>query len=134
MGTIQVTRCPISSNASRHASEEPTASPSGFVCDTITIFCACLLYTSISNAWKKWQGEALGLTRLNTVASKQEYERAFQAWAQDKPEYHDVLKELKAEYARIFDAYFALELMSETIRTGELNRIYNRPISFYRSL
>ena len=45
----------------------------------------------------------------------------------DKPEYRDVLKELKAEYARIFDAYFALELMSETIRTGELNRIYNRP-------
>ena len=45
----------------------------------------------ISNAWKKWQGEALGLTRLNTVASKQEYERAFQAWAQDKPEYRDVL-------------------------------------------
>ena len=81
----------------------------------------------ISNAWKKWQGEALGLTRLNTVASKQEYEQAFQAWAQDKPEYRDVLKELKAEYARIFDAYFALELMSETIRTGELNRIYNRP-------
>ena len=80
----------------------------------------------ISNAWKKWQGEALGLTRLNTVASKQEYEQAFQAWAQDKPEYRDVLKELKAEYARIFDAYFALELMSETIRTGELNRIYNR--------
>ena len=61
------------------------------------------------------------------MASKQEYERAFQAWAQDKPEYRDVLKELKAEYARIFDAYFALELMSETIRTGELNRIYNRP-------
>ena len=82
---------------------------------------------NIANAWKKWQGEALGLTRLNTVASKQEYERAFQAWAQDKPEYRDVLKELKAEYARIFDAYFALELMSETIRTGELNRIYNRP-------
>lgn len=45
---------------------------------------------------EKWQGEALGLTRLNTVASKQEYERAFQAWAQDKPEYRDVLKELKA--------------------------------------
>ena len=84
-------------------------------------------HASIANAWKKWQGEALGLTRLNTVASKQEYERAFQAWAQDKPEYRDVLKELKAEYARIFDAYFALELMSETIRTGELNRIYNRP-------
>ena len=84
-------------------------------------------HASIANAWKKWQGEALGLTRLNTVASKQEYEQAFQAWAQDKPEYRDVLKELKAEYARIFDAYFALELMSETIRTGELNRIYNRP-------
>ena len=61
------------------------------------------------------------------MASKRAYEQEFAAWAQDKPEYRDVLKELKAEYARIFDAYFALELMSETIRTGELNRIYNRP-------
>ena len=69
----------------------------------------------ISNAWKKWQGEALGLTRLNTVASKQEYEQAFQAWAQDKPEYRSVVADLKAEYGRIADAYFAREITRETL-------------------
>ena len=81
---------------------------------------------NISNAWKKWQGEALGLERLNTVQSKREYEEAFERWAADKPEYRDVVKELKAEYARIFDIYFTLELMSETIRTAQLNNIYLR--------
>ena len=62
----------------------------------------------ISNAWKKWQGEALGLTRLNTVASKQEYERAFQAWAQDKPEYRDVLKSSRRSTPHL-RRYFALD-------------------------
>lgn len=81
---------------------------------------------SIANSWKKWQGEMLGLTRLNTVGSKLEYEKAFEAWAAERPEYRDVVRELKTEYARIFDAYFALELMNETIRTAELNRLYRR--------
>ncbi len=81
---------------------------------------------SIANAWKKWQGEALGLERLNTVQSKREYEEAFERWAADKPEYRDVVKELKKEYARIFDIYFTLELMSETIRTSQLTNVYLR--------
>ena len=33
---------------------------------------------SVSNAWKKWQGEAKGLARRGTVASKKEFERGRQ--------------------------------------------------------
>ncbi|MFR4025650.1 MAG: S46 family peptidase [Alistipes indistinctus] len=69
----------------------------------------------MANAWKKWQGEVLGINRLGTVASKRAYEEEFAAWAQDKPEYRSVVADLKAEYARIADAYFAREITRETL-------------------
>ena len=72
-------------------------------------------HASIANAWKKWQGEVLGIERRGTVASKRAYEEAFEAWAQDKPEYRDVVAQLKAEYARIADPYFAREITLETL-------------------
>ena len=72
-------------------------------------------HASIANAWKKWQGEVLGINRLGTVASKRAYEEEFAAWAQDKPEYRSVVADLKAEYARIADAYFAREITRETL-------------------
>ena len=72
-------------------------------------------HASIANAWKKWQGEVLGIERRGTVASKRAYEEAFDAWAQDKPEYRGVVAQLKAEYARIADPYFAREITLETL-------------------
>ena len=35
-------------------------------------------YAGISNAWKKWQGEILGLTKTNAVAKRQEFESSFE--------------------------------------------------------
>ena len=72
-------------------------------------------HASIANAWKKWQGEVLGIERRGTVASKRAYEEAFNAWAQDKPRYRDVVAQLKAEYARIADPYFTREITLETL-------------------
>lgn len=70
---------------------------------------------TIANAWKKWQGEALGIGRRGTTETKRAYEEAFEAWAQDKPAYRDVVKRLREEYARIADPYFAREITAETI-------------------
>ncbi|WP_416996490.1 S46 family peptidase [Alistipes dispar] len=70
---------------------------------------------TIANAWKKWQGEALGIGRHGTAETKRAYEEAFEAWAQDKPAYRDVVKRLREEYARIADPYFAREITAETI-------------------
>lgn len=72
-------------------------------------------HASIANAWKKWQGEVLGIGRLGTVAAKRDYENAFEQWAQDKPAYRNVVAQLKAEYARITEPYFAREISRETI-------------------
>ncbi|MDE7122863.1 MAG: S46 family peptidase, partial [Alistipes sp.] len=74
-------------------------------------------HASIANAWKKWQGEVLGIERKRTCDTKRDYERRFGLWAADRPEYADVLPQLKAEYARIVDPYFAREITSETLAT-----------------
>ena len=74
-------------------------------------------HAAIANAWKKWQGEVLGLTRRGTVASKRDYEERFAAWAADKPAYRDVVRDLKAEYARVTETYFAREITLETLRS-----------------
>ena len=74
-------------------------------------------HAAIANAWKKWQGEVLGLTRRGTVAAKRDYEERFTAWAADKPAYRDVVHDLKAEYARVTEPYFAREITLETLRS-----------------
>ena len=74
-------------------------------------------HAAIANAWKKWQGEVLGLTRRGTVAAKRDYEERFTAWAADKPAYRDVVRDLKAEYARVTEPYFAREITLETLRS-----------------
>ena len=71
----------------------------------------------ISNAWKKWQGEALGIDRRGTVAAKFDYETQFGLWSVGRPEYAGVVMGLRAEYDRIMDAYFAYEITRETLST-----------------
>lgn len=62
-------------------------------------------YASISNSWKKWQGEVLGLTRTNAVDKKKTYEAEFQkrvnANPQWKTQYGDLLNDLNAAYAEL---------------------------------
>jgi len=36
---------------------------------------------TVANAWKKWQGESLGIRRMKTVAVKKAYEERFRKWA-----------------------------------------------------
>ena len=71
----------------------------------------------ISNAWKKWQGEALGIDRRGTVAAKFDYETQFGLWSVGRPEYAGVVMGLRVEYDRIMDAYFAYEITRETLST-----------------
>lgn len=59
-------------------------------------------YASISNAWKKWQGEILGLTKTDGVGKKVAYENEFQKrvftnalW---KEEYGTLLNDLSTAY------------------------------------
>jgi hypothetical protein len=59
-------------------------------------------YALISNAWKKWQGEVLGLTNTNAVDKKKMYEAEFQkrvnANPQWKQQYGSLLSDLEAAW------------------------------------
>jgi hypothetical protein len=59
-------------------------------------------YAGISNAWKKWQGEVLGLKRTDAVGKKKKYEALFQqrvnANPQWKADYGSLLGQLQNAY------------------------------------
>ena len=74
---------------------------------------------SVSNAWKKWQGEEKGIKRMHTVASKQAYEKRFNEWAKGT-RYEGLVDELGALYARRNPTYLAYEYYNETVRAIEL--------------
>lgn len=74
---------------------------------------------SVSNAWKKWQGEAKGINKMNTVAAKQEYEKAFIKWAEGT-RYQGLVEKLGELYAIKNPYYLAYEYYTETARTIEL--------------
>ena len=83
---------------------------------------------SVSNAWKKWQGESKGVIRLNVIKAKEELESAFNAWAQGKPEYEGLVDEFKSLYAELEPYAFASDYYNESLRAIELLR-FGRQLS-----
>jgi len=81
--------------------------------------------SSIANAWKKWQGESLGLRRLKTIDKKRAYESSFEEWAKTKPEYTNVVADLRKQYELIHDYALARDYYSEAILAIELLQAVN---------
>lgn len=76
-------------------------------------------YASISNAWKKWQGEVLGLTSTNAVEKKKKYEAEFQQRVDADPrwktEYGQLLAQLNQAYTDIEEYGVARDFYTETL-------------------
>lgn len=81
-------------------------------------------YAGISNAWKKWQGEVLGLTRTDAIGKKKKYEALFQqrvdANSQWKNSYGKLLSEFETAYAALKPLGFARDYFNEIIGRIEL--------------
>ena len=90
--------------------------------DVATRIAYAAKHANIANAWKKWQGESLGLERLKTADKKVAYEKGFAAWATGKPQYAALLDSMHAAYEKAIPGYFARELFNETIAGIE---VYN---------
>ena len=74
---------------------------------------------SVSNAWKKWQGEMKGIRKMNTVEVKKEYEKRFREWAKGT-EYEGVLDQLAGLYAQLEPYSFANDYYRESVLVVEL--------------
>ena len=77
-------------------------------------------HANIANAWKKWQGEVLGINRLGTYDKKVAYEEAFR---RENPDKAYILDSLEAAYDRNIEGYFNYELYNETLRGIELQQV-----------
>ena len=77
-------------------------------------------HAGIANAWKKWQGESLGLQRLGTTEKKENYEAEFARWAKGHPQYASLQDSMEAAYLSAAPHYFVRELFNETIGGIEL--------------
>ncbi len=62
-------------------------------------------YASISNAWKKWQGEILGLERLDAVNKKLEFEQEFKEWAKASNKWEDEYRQVFANFDKLYALY-----------------------------
>ncbi|MFW5822765.1 MAG: S46 family peptidase, partial [Tangfeifania sp.] len=95
-------------------------------------------YASISNAWKKWQGEILGLERLDAVNKKLEFEKEFEAWAKSNETWEDKYRPVFANFDKLYASYSpfirAFDYYSEIVRSrgvetfqlaGRVNSIIN---------
>jgi len=67
---------------------------------------------NVSNGWKKWQGEMLGLRRLHTVEKKVAAEAEFEKWAVGT-EYAGITDTLKALYALQEPLQYAIDYYRE---------------------
>jgi hypothetical protein len=81
-------------------------------------------YANISNAWKKWQGEVLGLTRSGAVEKKLVYEAEFQkrvnanpAW---KTQYGTLLADLKKMYDELKPLGYTRDYFTEIMGRIEI--------------
>ena len=74
---------------------------------------------SVSNAWKKWQGEVKGIRKMKTVQTKKEFEKAFDKWAQGG-EFDGLIAKIASLYAELEPYQFATDYYSETVRTIEV--------------
>lgn len=76
----------------------------------------------VSNAWKKWQGESLGLKRLGTYEKKVELENQFEIWAKDKPQFSGVINDLSMLYDSLSHLRLAYDYYMEALMQVEVIR------------
>lgn len=93
-------------------------------------------YASVQNAYKKWQGEVLGITKTEAVKKKRDYEAEFQKRVAANPTwsaaYSDLLTELTVAYGRYGVLSLNRDYYNEVVSrielfavAAQLNRLQN---------
>jgi hypothetical protein len=90
-------------------------------------------YASIQNAYKKWQGEVLGLSTTNALDKKKKYEEEFLQRIEVNPnlksQYGDILPALQKQYELYEPLSRARDYFSETFSRIEIFSIINAVVA-----
>ncbi|MEQ1733218.1 MAG: S46 family peptidase [Bacteroidia bacterium] len=84
-------------------------------------------HASVSNYYKKFQGENKGMRILNTMKYKQDIETKFQAWADASGDvtYKNLLGEFKTTYDKFYPLQLETDLLSECALAPEVLKMAN---------
>ena len=74
----------------------------------------------VSNAWKKWQGEAKGILKMKAIENKQAFEAKFDEWATGKPEYENLVERFKELYGSIEELSLVQDYQTEALNAVEI--------------
>lgn len=74
---------------------------------------------SVANAWKKWQGEAKGIKKMNTIAKKEAFEKDFANWAKGT-QYAGLVEKMDSLYALIEELSLVSDYQTEALNAVEL--------------
>ena len=74
----------------------------------------------VSNAWKKWQGEAKGILKMKAIENKQAFEAKFDKWAAGKPEYENRVERFKELYGSIEELSLVQDYQTEALNAVEI--------------
>ena len=74
----------------------------------------------VSNAWKKWQGEAKGILKMKAIENKQAFEAKFDKWAAGKPEYENLVEKFKELYSSIEELSLVQDYQTEALNAVEI--------------
>ncbi len=61
--------------------------------------------SGVANAWKKWKGEVLGLTKTNKLAVKKAYEAEFQKRVDANPEWKKKYGNILSDFESLYENY-----------------------------
>lgn len=94
-------------------------------------------YAGIANYWKFFDGETKQLIKHNVIAQKEKEEKAFETWAQGKPEYTNLFGEIKGTYdawrpyakSRVYlnEGILGSPLMAFAANTKALDDVLSKP-------
>lgn len=70
---------------------------------------------SLSNSWKRWIGEIKGLEKLDVIGKKQQYESAFNQWANGTAELKEQYGSILNQYGEVYADYATYRLVRDYI-------------------
>lgn len=83
----------------------------------------------IANAWKKWQGELLGMRKADAIGAKRKMEENYRAYFSKQGEsgkpYLEALNNLKLDYGKMVDLTIPAQYQSEAVMANDIFVLVN---------
>lgn len=85
---------------------------------------------NVSNAWKKWQGEMLGVRKTGIVNRKRDLENRFVKWSKEIPDFNTVTARLEKIYDTLNPYQYVKDFQDEAINVNEIIKFASTQLNY----